>query len=63
MKAYNLVPESYRYIQSVPEMLIKAGRTKEAVKILKEYLEHESNPHIIKDFEKYSKRLEREKKK
>lgn len=64
LKAYNLVPGSYRYIQSVPEMLVKAGRIEEAAAILKEYLEnHEPNPHIIKDFEKYSKRLEREKKK
>lgn len=64
LKAYNLAPESYRYIQSVPEMLVKAGQTEKAVEILKEYLEnYEPNPHLIKDFEKYSKRLEREKKK
>ena len=64
LKAYNLVPESYRYIQSVPEMLVKAERTKEAVKILKESLEkYDSNPYLVKDFEKYSKRLERENKK
>lgn len=64
LKACNLSPESYRYTQSVPEMLVKVGRTEEAVKILKEYLEkNEPNPHLIKDFEKYSKRLEREKKK
>lgn len=63
LKAYNLTHESYRYIQSVPEMLVKAGRTEEAVKILKEYLEKYSNPHLSKDLEKYSKRLEREKKK
>ena len=45
-------------------MLVKAGRTKEAVKILKEYLEkYDSNPCLVKDFEKYSKRLERENKK
>lgn len=63
LKAYNLAHESYRYIQSVPEMLVKAGRTEEAVKILKEYLEKYSNPHLAKDLEKYSKRLERENKK
>jgi hypothetical protein len=64
LKAYNLVPESHRYIQYVPEMLVKAGQTEKAVEILKEYLEnYESNPHLIKDLEKYSKRLEREKKK
>lgn len=63
LKAYNLVSESYRYIQSVPEMLVKAGRIKEAVKILKEYLEkYDSNPHLIKELEKYSKRLELENK-
>lgn len=64
LKAYNLVPESHRYIQYVPEMLVKAGQTEKAVEILKEYLEnYEPNPHLIKDFEKYSKRLKREKKK
>ena len=63
LKAYNLAHESYKYIQSVPEMLVKAGRTEEAVKILKEYLEKYSNPHLAKDLEKYSKRLERENKK
>lgn len=64
LKAYNLVPESYRYIQSVPEMLVKAGRTKEAVKILKEYLEkYDSDSFLISKLEKYSKKLECENKK
>lgn len=64
LKACNLVPESYRYAQSVPEMLVKVGRTEEAVTILRKYLEiNEPNPHLLKDFEKYSKRLERENKK
>lgn len=36
-EACRLVPESSRYIQTIPDMLAKVGRYKEAVKLLDEY--------------------------
>ena len=36
-EACRLVPESSRYIQTVPDMLAKIGRYQEAVKILDDY--------------------------
>lgn len=37
LEACRLVPESSRYIQTVPDMLAKVGKYKEAVKLLDEY--------------------------
>lgn len=64
LQAYNLVPDSIRYIKIVPDMLVKANRLKEAVDILENFInKYTADSFIVAKYQKYYEKLQRANKK
>lgn len=57
LEACRLVPESDRYIQTVPDMLAKVGRYKEAVMVLDKYAELSGENTYSDKRDRYAKKL------
>lgn len=57
LEACRLVPESSRYIQTVPDMLAKIGRYQEAVKLLDEYAKFTGDRTYNDKRDRYAKKI------